>query len=178
MACYQCGGPDGSDVQLCPRCRDMRLEEDLSIQTKIRKEYGLNWRTVRTILLEDLRRVSVLVGAVLICFIYYLGLSEYGPELFVPVSKRLSRACYRETALLAAAAQEGKVFPSDHPFQPAGVWGRALVEHFGDSLGSTLLGSLSAGQQDVCKDVFNECDAPGGEQFCSRLLESLRAYRS
>ena len=177
MACYQCGRPGGSDAQLCDYCRDKRLREDLSIETKLKHEYRFTWNKLGEILWEDIRRLSVIAVALFLGFIYYVGYSEYGPELFVPTETRLVRACRREAVILRQLNDQGIATPSDHPFLPEGVWGKALIERFGDSTAKEILISLRIGHEEDCQDVSNECRVVGAAPFCLRLFESLRAYR-
>lgn len=88
MACYGCGGPDGSDARLCPECAKRKKEDRASIKP------FLQVKTKQSDSLFDARILKYVFGAVIVALgVYLLCFSKYGPGFAISIPEQVYKQC-------------------------------------------------------------------------------------
>lgn len=170
MTCYGCGSPEGDDVRLCPACREERAaNESPDLQKKILSQYDLTPRFVAKIFLGDAIRVTIVLGALAACALYFFLFSDDG---FFSKASRLERACLSEVSAAKDLTASGEPLPIGHPFSTGGGLEVLLREQFGE-VGSAMAAAMASGQTSICTDLRTTCRSMGNSDFCTRALSAL-----
>lgn len=177
MGCYRCNSDKGTDSILCPKCTQARFEEQqrYSMRESILSGFRWDWRLIRELLFEDSLIVLIFTCIVALGFLYFIGISAYGPGLFLTRNQYVTKQCRVQVAAVAKLRASGvTVLPATNPMAAGQLWDREVKRHYGPIIGSQMGRGLAVGLEGICDSIATECATEKGKKLCIALYESTR----
>lgn len=171
MACFQCGGKDGTETQACPDCvAKVSTHEPILPAETVERDYTWGWERYLNLAAGDTLRVFFLFLIFVLCLCYYLGVHRYIMNILTPLPKRVERLCIQEALVAAEYFRSRRQLPKDHIFNQGSSWESGLSKLYGREGGFRAMGGLRMGLQGVCLEVRKMCDNPENLDACRMLV--------
>lgn len=140
MGCYQCNSPEGSDVVLCPACRERRKQE----RSHISPIASANLDAPRSFsMLSGMAPIGLGVLA-LAALVYFLGFSSAGPMLAHSRHERVYQHC------MSMISRELQSMPG---FKSTGSAG----DKFARAIHDGLIKAMQRSGPQMCAKLRDEC---------------------